>query len=113
MRERKPEFSYDKAEAEPGVIPFSMPWLVDNKVYIIADKGTKREFLDFSFGVEYPKFYCDIANFFAGGQSWYDYETEEDLLRGVNKALDLIDILLPHFLDRVKKVLEEYGEERV
>lgn len=106
FNERKPDFSYDKSAVYPGIIPFSKPWLKDNKVYIIADKGTKRQFLDFHIGIAKPEFFIDIANFFGRAQSWYNYNTVEELIQGINKALDIIDLLLPHFLERIKKVLE-------
>ena len=38
MKERKPDFTYDKGEVYPGYISFSNPWSGDNKVYMYRQR---------------------------------------------------------------------------
>jgi hypothetical protein len=104
MQERLQEFKFEKG-VMPGAIAFSKPILTDNKVYVLVDKGTQRQFIDFMIGLKWPESYFDIAEFFCRGQSWYGYNSEEELIAGVSKAMDLVEALLPHFVDRAEKAL--------
>jgi hypothetical protein len=105
MCERMPAFKYDKSIYIPGTVPFSNKFLGDNNILIMADTGTKRRFINFMLGIHYPRAFIDIANFFGKSQSIYEYSSEEEASAGVNKALDMIEILLPHFVERVQKTL--------
>mgnify|MGYP000858752280 FL=1 len=102
---RMPELRPDKMFREPSTTVFSIPILYKNKIFLIADKGTNRKFIDIYFCIYYPESYFDIAIFFSNSQSHYEYSSEDDVVTGMNKALDIIEILFPQFVDRVKKVL--------
>ena len=104
IRERFPEFSYESS-AVPGLISFSKVFSENNKIYLVVDKGTKRQFLSFSVGLENPKVYFDIANFFGDVQSKYKYQSLEDLKLEINKALDLLGAFLPHFEKVILEVM--------
>lgn len=102
---RIPELKPDRALREPSNAVFSIPILDKNKIFLIADKGTWRKFIGIKFCIYYPRAYFDIATFFSNSQSHYKYSCEDDVVKGMNKALDIIEILFPQFVDRVKKVL--------
>jgi len=110
MKERMPEFKYDRSLGNSTVTSFSIPICGDNKIFITVDKGTWRRFLDFAFCIHWPRSYFDIAVFFSNSQSRYEFNNEEELVTGVNKALDVIEVLLPHFVDRVTESLKLRGQ---
>ena len=60
--------------------------------------------MTFDIGIEKPKFFLDIANLFSRSQSRYWYNSSEELIKQVHKALDLIDLIMPHFLERIERV---------
>lgn len=99
--ERRTEFSYDKAFHGTGLIPFSSTLTKNNKILMVFDKGSKRSFFDLFIGLEGPEFRCDIANFFGRSQSNFYYSNDEEVKKQVNIALDIIDILLPDFVEVV------------
>lgn len=105
MKQRMPLFEYDKSVYIPGTVPFSKVFLSNNKIFIIADIGTKRQFVDFMIGLDSPRLFIDIANFFGKAQSVYEYSSEQEATIAVNKALDMIEVLLPYFAEKVEKTL--------
>lgn len=110
MTLRMPLFNYDKSLCNPGQVCFSTS-LLNNKVGIIVDKGIKRYFIDLMFCIHWPRSYFDIASFFAGSQSRFKYNSSEDLIAALNKALDLVDVLFPTFADRVKDTLDKCKDD--
>lgn len=108
IQESNPDFSYAK-NAFPGLISFSKAFLENNKIYIVVDKGTKRNFLSFFVGLENPKACFDIANFFGDVQSKYKYQSLEEIETKIKKALDLLGVLLPHFEKALSEVIAISG----
>jgi hypothetical protein len=107
MKKRMPEFKYDR---RLGSASFSIPISGNNKIFIDADRGTWRRFINCALCIHWPRSYFDIAVFFSNAQSKYEYNNEGELVTGVNKALDVIEVLLPHFVDRVTESLKLRGQ---
>jgi hypothetical protein len=105
LKKRKPEFSYEKSFGVPGLIVFSKRLDTDNRVYLAVDRGTMRRSLSFLLGLAKPRLLLDVASFFSNSQSWYRYTSAEEVESSVNKALDLIEKLLPYFEGKVKRAL--------
>lgn len=106
VKHRKPEFTPDNKAF--GSLGFSKPWSFGNRLYLIVDTGTWRRSLSFSIGLHSPRFCFDIADFFGGVQSHYSqgYLSVEQVKEGVNRALDLIELVQPHFEKAVQKAFE-------
>lgn len=105
MNERNPQYSYVRGFDVSGMTMFSKPLFNKNKIYLAVDRGTKRDFLNFLIGLEKPKFLLDIACFFSKSQSQYKYSSSDEVEFVVKKGLDLVQIILPHFEDRIRWVL--------
>lgn len=110
VQQRLPEYSFEKTKSRTSVLYFSKSWVLKNKIYIIIDKGSARDFLDFSVGVSTPYleginiYHTTIAGFFGGIQCVYSYDSSDEVMRVVNKAIDLAVAVMPHFLERMEKV---------
>ncbi|WP_136805852.1 hypothetical protein [Desulfosediminicola flagellatus] len=76
----------------------------ENKIYIIADTGSWRSSISIMIGFEQPKFCIDVSTFFASHQSHYcnGYNSVDDIELSMNKALDLVQSLVPHFINAVE-----------
>jgi hypothetical protein len=112
MKDRLPFLKHDRHICNPGQVCFSRS-LLDTKVGIIVDKGTKRHFIDLMFCIDWPRSYFDIANFFAGSQSRFTYSSSDGVIAALNKALDLVEVLFPYFTDRVKEALEKNKSDSI
>lgn len=115
IKERFPDFKEGKIRNMPEIIPFAMDTLDGNRVYLIADKGIKRRALEFMIGIDYPRFYFNPSVFFSNSQALYRYHTEAEAAEAVGRALNLVELILPHVLEKVKEALDRYGsrQERV
>jgi hypothetical protein len=113
MKKRKPDFLYDKDFSDSHTRYFSKAWQIKYKAFIAIGWGVKRNFLDFYVGVSSPflkgidVYSTTIASFFGGVQAVYTYDTQAEVFKAVNKALDLIEIILPHFLQRMEAFIEK------
>lgn len=105
MKERRPDYLFDRGTSFQGHTSFSKPMLDDNKIYIGVDKGMKSRALTFYLGLREPEYFIDIAVFFGGSQSRYKYQNAGEVLKSMHMGLDVIDILLPHFKGRMEHVL--------
>ena len=94
-----------------GLITFSKRMGNDNSFYLLVDKGTKRFFLDFFVGINTPRIIIDIAYFFNGSQSMYRYHSLESLKCSINKAIDLLERILPTFENEIKKIFQDGVED--
>lgn len=104
IKMRFPDFKIDNKAF--GSIGFSKKW-GQNKLYIIADTGSWRTSISFMLGLNYPKFCMDVAAFFADHQSHYGegYLSIEQIENDTNKALDLVEAVLPHFMTAIEQAL--------
>jgi hypothetical protein len=92
-----------------GSIGYSKNWGFNNKQYILVDTGSWRTTLNFEVGIGYPQFCMDVSCFFAENQSHYSdgYLSIEQVHESTNKALDLVDALMPFFLSSIENAFTE------
>jgi|GEM_PF-3022758 len=109
VKERFPDFKYGKIKNMPEIMPFAMSIFDGNRVYLVVDKDIRRKCLEFMIGINYPRFYFNPSILFSNTQSAYKYNTEKEANDAVNKALDVIDVILPHLLTRLREALEKFG----
>lgn len=93
-----------------GSIGYSRKW-GDTKIYILADTGSWRSSLCLMLGIDYPKFCMDIACFFGGHQSDYGegYLSIGIVEEATNKALDLIEAIMPFYLNAIESAFTANG----
>lgn len=111
LKKRYPAFQFDKKEST-GLEPvFSKDFAKGFKIFLEIHKATpKRSWFYFDIRVSKEAdlfFRFDLCEFWDSKFS-YKYETEEELKIGMDKALGILDVLLPHFEERVGKILEKY-----
>lgn len=107
MKQRKPDFSFDKSIIYPGMLSFSNSALTKEKITIGIEKGTKRQFLSLILGIKDGRYLIDIANLFAQSQSCYEYNSTTDASQMVNKGIDLVESILPHFISKLNSTAHE------
>ena len=109
IKSRHPEFRVDNKAF--GSIGYSKRIGFKNKVYIVVDTGSWRTTLSFMLGFDYPKFCMDVAEFFADHQSHYGdgYQSIDQVETATNKALDLVDELMPYYLEAIEGAFTDNG----
>jgi hypothetical protein len=109
VKEQKPDFKYD-SRIDTDFPTFSKEWTDNNKCFFCVDKGgMSRRFFSCYLGVESPFFMIDLSYFFAGSQSWFQFNTTEEVEASTIKALEIFDMLLPPILKRVEKYVGRVG----
>ena len=108
MKERKPEFYEYKSKNLPGLFTFAKDWLSDNKILITFDKPPNMREVDVAICLEKPFFILDVGYFFASTHSGFKFDSAANLEKAVEKAIDTVDLLLPHILERIEKVLARF-----
>jgi len=117
MEKEMPEFLYDKKKSWRPMLFFSKPWFFNHNIYIVIGRGTKRSFLDFFIGVSSPYlhgidiYYTTVAAFLGSPQAVYSYDSSDGLFKAMNNGLNLIKILLPHFLGQMEKFAKIYNSQ--
>lgn len=111
IKNRHPDFKIDNKAF--GSIGYSKKLGQNNKIYIVADTGSWRTTLTFMLGVNHPNFCMDVAEFFADSQSHYGigYESIKKVEKATNRALDLVDALMPHYLGAIESAFTENGSQ--
>jgi hypothetical protein len=106
IKSRLPEYKVDNKAF--GAIGFSKPWSFKNNLYILVDTGSYRTSLSFFIGLYDPKFCIDVADFFGDNQSHFSegYLSIEQIESDTNKAIDLIETIMPHFTDAINRSFE-------
>jgi hypothetical protein len=112
MQQRMPEYYLDAERSRSSVFFFSKSWISNQKVFLIIDMGSARDFLDFLVGVSTPYlkdieiYHTTVASFYGGIQCVYSYDSSIAAERSVNKAIDLVKAIIPMFLGRIQKAYE-------
>ncbi|MEJ2155277.1 MAG: hypothetical protein P8X96_08060 [Desulfobacteraceae bacterium] len=109
IKTRHPEFKVDNKAF--GSIGYYRNIGFKNKIFLVVDTGSWRTTLSFMFGIDYPKFSMDVAEFFADHQSHYGdgYQSIEQVENAINKALDLVDALMPFYLEAIECAFTDNG----
>lgn len=100
MQEELPDYAYSRNASAHGWLVFEKD-MFGNRGRVIVDRGTRRSFLSFMLGAAWPEFEVDIAVFFGGSQSFYDYDGTVDANLEVRKGVSLVKLLLPSFMEAV------------
>ncbi|MCP4159778.1 MAG: hypothetical protein GY760_06870 [Deltaproteobacteria bacterium] len=107
FKERYPDFIYNKEDSYSGTIAFHKAWFDDKIIFLNISTSNRRQYFYFNIGLLKTDFYfsIDMCTFWAG-QSKYEYSTNEEFKNSLHKALDMLDIFLPHFEERLEKALK-------
>lgn len=104
IKKRLPEFEKSKKLIGPHELSFAKSISDNNKVFVLFDKGTYRDFISIYFGVENPEFTLDIATFYSQPQSHFYCRNEDECIKELNVAIDYIQLIIPHFIKAIKNV---------
>lgn len=103
---KMPLFQLKKNSKYRGYICFEKEFL-DTKILMIADKGKKRSFVSYFLGLEQPNFLIDVALLFSGVQSTFWYSSKEDVIQGIDRAINLLSFIMPYFESALIDALKE------
>ncbi|MFH2046017.1 MAG: hypothetical protein ABIK92_12815 [Pseudomonadota bacterium] len=124
IKERDPGYKIAKKKPIFGARSFYRKISNDNKLFIGFERGSLRTFMSFLIGFEKPWIGLDIGNLFLTGQSSFDFiydkeyigmvkgekrriierlePTPNNVVEVTTKALDLLEYLLPHIIDKLE-----------
>jgi hypothetical protein len=120
---RYPDCKVAKKKPAYGVKTYYTDFLDNNKLYIGFERSNMRSFMSLCFGLERPWFMVDISTFFIGTQSLFEMAeikeyvgvingerkkifeyvgiSQQSAERTINRALDILEALLPHVLKKL------------
>ncbi len=111
MKLRYTQFRYDPSpfkvldERVAGNNPFTCDFGKDNNIIIAIElRPPKSTRFVCHVGIADPLYLVRIGSFWAANSLWY-YHDETSLVRALHEALDVVDIVLPPFLEKIGEIL--------
>ena len=116
MRARMPEFTYDKELMSfmrskkmrtKDVLAFSMPFMNDNKIFVLFAGGKTQDSFQCSIGIRKPFFSLRAVAPWLIYPDVFRFHDKATCFEAANTVVDVVDIVLPEFRKKIEKAFDE------
>ena len=105
LEKKYPEYEYDRNLSKGKGILYKSEYLENNNILLCFSDNVRHLNMELYIGIEKPFLLRSIGSFFGMSQDVsFGYTNSKEYKKGIKKSLDLLELILPHFKERVEKV---------